>query len=171
MLGQIKDAQVALASYPKKKLMLTILVADIPTSYGLLLSRSFCQDLGGEIKLDWSQAMIPIGNKKVKLEPEEKAKFIVLKSDDPKAQILYQELEFSNYMLFTEEDSGKQMNESQSEKVPDENKDVSGIWTLEFDRSCASSGSRAGVVLISPEGEAKPLAFKLEFGNTNNIVE
>ena len=71
----------------------------------------------------------------------------------------------------TKEDSSKQMNEDSDEKVPEENKDVFGIWTLEFDRSCASSGSRAGVVLIPPEGEAEPLAFKLEFDNTNNTIE
>ena len=53
--GQIKDAQVALASHPKKKLLLTILAADILASYGLLLRNFFCRDLGGEIKLDWSK--------------------------------------------------------------------------------------------------------------------
>lgn len=53
-LGQIKDAQVALAIHPKKKLLLTILVVDIRASYGLFLSRIFCRDLGREIKLDWS---------------------------------------------------------------------------------------------------------------------
>ena len=84
-LGQIKDAQVALTLHQKKKLLLTILVTDIPTSYWLILSRSFFQDLGGEIKIDWSQVVIPIGNKKLNLEPEEKEKFIGLKSDDPKA--------------------------------------------------------------------------------------
>ena len=89
LLGKIKDTEVALASHLENKLLLTILVADILASYELLLSRSFCRDLGGEIKLGWSQLVIPIGNKKVKLEPREKVKFIVLKSDDPKAQILY----------------------------------------------------------------------------------
>lgn len=42
-----------------------------------------------------------MGRKKVKLELEAKAKFTILKLDDPKAQILYQELGFRNYMLFT----------------------------------------------------------------------
>ena len=46
LLEQIKDAQVALASHLKKKLLLTILVVDILASYGLLLSRSFYRDLG-----------------------------------------------------------------------------------------------------------------------------
>jgi hypothetical protein len=162
LLGKIKDAQVALASHPKKILLLTILVVDIPASYSLLLSRSFCRDLGGKIKLDWSQAIIPIGSKKVKLGPDKKEKFTVLKLDDPKAQILYQELEFGNYMLFTEDT----MNEQEIE-----DKESSSIWKLEFDGSFSSSGCGAGVVLIPPKGEPKPMAFKLEFGNTNNTVE
>ena len=105
------------------------------------------------------------------MEPEEKEKFAVLKLDDTKAQILYQELKFGNYMLFTEGDMNEQINENQVTKVSNENKDVSGVWTLEFDGSCTSVGSGAGVVLISPEGELEPMAFKLEFGNTNNTAE
>lgn len=54
LLGQIKDSQVALVAFPNKILKLTILVANIPANYGMLLSRTFCRDLGGEIKLDWS---------------------------------------------------------------------------------------------------------------------
>ena len=69
----------------------------------MLLRRSFCRDLGGEINLDWFEAIIPIGSKKVKIEPKKKEKVTILKLDDPNAQILYQELEFDNYMLFTED--------------------------------------------------------------------
>lgn len=93
LMGQFKDAQVPLAAHPAKSVKITVLVVDIPASYGMLLSHSFCGDTGGEIKLDWPHPIIPIRNK-VKLEPEEKAKFIVLKSDDPKAQILNQEMHF-----------------------------------------------------------------------------
>ena len=59
-------------------------------------------------------------NKKVKLEPEEKEKFIVLKSDDPKAQILYQEIEFDNYMIFTEKALDEQGDTNQSEGILNE---------------------------------------------------
>ena len=58
----------------------------------MLLSRIFCKDMGREIKLDWSSATIQVGGKKVKLEPEEKAKFTMLKSNDPRSQILYHEM-------------------------------------------------------------------------------
>lgn len=90
-----------LATYLDKRLKLTILVADIPASYGILLSKTFCKDLGGEIKMDWSEAVIPVGKKRVKLEPEVKNKFIVFPSDNPKAQILFEDTEFRNYLILS----------------------------------------------------------------------
>ena len=39
---------------------------------------------------------------------------------------------------------------------------------LEFDGSFFSSGSRVGVVLISPIGQTFPSSYKLVFENTNN---
>lgn len=61
LIGQVKDVQVVLATCPDKRVRLTILVADSPASYGMLLSRTFCKNLGGEIKMDWSEAIIPLG--------------------------------------------------------------------------------------------------------------
>lgn len=43
--------------------------------------------------------------------------------------------------------------------------------TLEFNGSCASIGSCAGVVLISFLGKIIPKALKLEFKNTKNTTE
>lgn len=162
LVGQIKDAQVVLAAHPQKKLKLNILVADIPASYGMLLSRSFCKDLGGEIQLDWSHALIPLGNKKVRLDPEPKAKYTVLKSDDPRAEILYVEMGPGTYMM-----------SSKKENVPEIlAPDISAkLWVMQFDGSSSSSSSGAGVVLISPQGEKFPKAYKLAFDTTNNTAE
>ncbi len=35
-----------------------------------------------------------------------------------------------------------------------------GVWTLDFDGSFSSAGSRAGVVLISPEEKIHPFSYK-----------
>lgn len=78
-----------LAACPNKRVRLTILVADIPVSYEMLLSRMFYKDLGGKIKMDWSEAIIPLGNQKIKLEPKPKNKYTIFPSDNPKAQILF----------------------------------------------------------------------------------
>lgn len=79
-----------LATCLNKRVKLTILVANIPASYGMLLRRTFCKDLGGEIKMDWSEAIIPLGKQKIKLEPKLKNRYTVFPFDNPKAQIPFQ---------------------------------------------------------------------------------
>ena len=44
-------------------------------------------------------------------------------------------------------------------------------WMLEFDESCCSSGSGAGVVLISPTSQTFPSSYKLVFENINNTTK
>ena len=74
-------------------------------------------------------------------------------------------------MLFTEEALDEQRNENLSKGILNEEKDLIGIWTLEFDGSCSSLGFGTGVVLIPLEGEPEAMAFKLEFENVNNTIE
>ena len=50
--GQIKDAQFVFVSFLDKKIKVTILVDDVPASYGMLLGRNFCKDVGGELNMD-----------------------------------------------------------------------------------------------------------------------
>lgn len=45
------------------------------------------------------------------------------------------------------------------------------VSMLEFYGSCSSTGSRVGVVLVSPNGNFFPFSFKLQFDNTNNIAK
>ena len=45
------------------------------------------------------------------------------------------------------------------------------LWSMEFDGSSSSSGSGAGIVLLSPKGEKFPKAYKLAFETTNNTAE
>ncbi|KAH9293046.1 hypothetical protein KI387_041753 [Taxus chinensis] len=164
LVGQIKDAQAVLASFPDKRLKMTILVADIPVSYGMLLSRNFCKELGGEVKMDWSCAHIPIKGVNQKLEPEKKSKYTVSKSEDPRSQILFQESDHGVYYL--------EMDKEDVQPVIQEPHQLDNkIWTLEFDGSCCSFGSGASVVLISPEGKVHAHSFKLMFENTNNTAE
>lgn len=85
-----------------------------------------------------------------------------MKSDDPKGQILYQEMEYGNYMMFDN------FNALEEELEPPYNQ---RIWTLDFDGSCATVGSGVCGVLISPEGDLTQLAYKLQFNNTNNNIE
>ena len=62
------------------------------------LRRSLIKDLDGKIKMDMSHALIPVGDKRVKLNLEPKAIYIVLKLDDPRAEILYVDTRHGTYM-------------------------------------------------------------------------
>ena len=44
-------------------------------------------------------------------------------------------------------------------------------WKLYFDGSYTSHGSGAGILLVTPQGDYIPKAFKLQFPSTNNIAE
>ncbi|XP_057824544.2 uncharacterized protein LOC131036635 [Cryptomeria japonica] len=112
--------------------------------------------------MDWSQATIPTGKQRVILQPEPKSKFTVFPSDDPRAQILYHDCQFGNYMILSD-------NEVEEDSSQIEGKE--SLWLMEFDISCATLGSGVGVVLIAPSGNPIPFSFELEFKNTNNIAE
>ena len=49
--------------------------------------------------MEMFHALIPIGDKRVKLNPKPKSKYIVLKSDDPRAEILYVDTKHGTYMI------------------------------------------------------------------------
>ncbi|KAH9288746.1 hypothetical protein KI387_032863, partial [Taxus chinensis] len=118
-----------------KKVLATILVVDIPPSYGMLLSRKFCKDVGGEIQMDWSHALIPVNGKMKKLLPEKQVEYIVQKTNDPKAQILYEDIGHGNYMIMSQEETSL---------LKGVLFDPNGVWTLEFDGSFSSASSGAG---------------------------
>ena len=55
----IKDLVVNLAHIPMKSVLMDVVVADIPSKYGILLSRSWGTKLGGSLQLDMTYAKIP----------------------------------------------------------------------------------------------------------------
>lgn len=99
LIGQIKNAQFAFATYPKKKIKMTILVADVSASYRMLLGRNFFKDVDGKLNMDMTKARIPIKGVVQKLVPERETKYTFVKSNDLHAQILFESVGFGNYYL------------------------------------------------------------------------
>jgi hypothetical protein len=56
----IKYLVVNLAQIPVKSILMDVVIVDVPTKYGMLLSRSWGTKLGGSLQLDMTYAMIPI---------------------------------------------------------------------------------------------------------------
>jgi len=59
-MGVIKDLVVSLSQLPMKSVVMDIVVADIPTRFGMLLSQSWSKKLGGTLQMDMSCATIPV---------------------------------------------------------------------------------------------------------------
>ena len=84
--------------------------------------------------MDWSQEIIPIGKEKVSLFPKTKSKYTFFPFDDSKSQILYHKPNFANYLIIPK-----------IEEMWIKPKDTNTPWVLDFDRSCYSSSSGAGL--------------------------
>ena len=81
-LGLIKDLVVALAQIPVMSVVLDIVVTDIPSKFGMLLSRSCCTKLGGSLQMGMSYATIPVyGGENLRLYREIRFMNTFCKSD------------------------------------------------------------------------------------------
>ena len=61
-VGLIKDVVVSLAQILGKKIVMDVVVANILARFGMLLSRSWGEKLGGVLKLDFTYAIILVFN-------------------------------------------------------------------------------------------------------------
>jgi hypothetical protein len=57
-MGMIKDLVVNPTQIPSKSMMMDVVVANVPVSNGMLLSKSWGAKLGGTLQLDMSYAII-----------------------------------------------------------------------------------------------------------------
>ena len=66
-----------------KNVLMDIVVADIPPSFGMLLSRSWVAKLKGTLQLDFSYATIPVFGQMRKLYREQKMKYMITSKEKP----------------------------------------------------------------------------------------
>jgi hypothetical protein len=81
-LGVIKDLVVSLSQIPAKRLVMVIVVIDIPPRFGMLLSRSWCKNLGGYLQMDISiETILVFGGEFRRLYHEAQLAYIITDSD------------------------------------------------------------------------------------------
>ena len=61
-IGLIKVMVLSLAQIAENSIMMDVVVFDIPARFGMLLSRSWGEKLGGVLKLDFTYAIIHVFN-------------------------------------------------------------------------------------------------------------
>ena len=88
-LGSIKDLCVTLVQYPRKSIVMDIVVADIPPKYRMLLSRSWEEKLQGSLQLDMSYSTISVFGQPKKLYKETLMKYMVSRVEIPRNYPIY----------------------------------------------------------------------------------
>lgn len=176
-MGVIKDLVVSLTQLPMKSVLIDIVVADIPSRFGMLLSRSWSKKLGGTLQMDMSFATILVfGREFRRLYRETQMDYIISDDESPSNHPIYaEEKELGSSILHIVEcDDGFQpelRKKQDLQTVNEEKAATEQIWKLYFDGASSREGSGVGVVLISPTQQVVTLSFKLQFQTTNNTAE
>ena len=131
--GEIKDFCAWIASAPHVKTLFTIIVVDLPPTYGLVLGWEWTFPSGGYIMNDGSCMMIP--NKcgeftKIPREPKNMV-FFKIKANDGFESFL--DFGLGSYVVLEEENPISHTDES--------------LWKMYFDGSCSKNGVGVGIVL------------------------
>jgi ribonuclease HI len=172
-LGVIKDLVVSLSQIPAKSLVMDIVVADIPPRFGMLLSRSWCKNLGGSLQMDLSYATIPVfGGEFRRLYREAQLAYIISDNDHSVNHPIYAvDVDLGSSIFHIDNVVQQSFPLTKSVAAPQSAENQNLLWKLYFDGASSREGAGAGVVLISPEHEVITLSYKLEFDTTNNIAE
>ena len=79
----IKYVVVGLTQVPTKTVVMDIMVADIPPNFGMLLSRSWEENIKGTMQMDLTYATIPVFGDKWRLYRETRMDYMVSSKDKP----------------------------------------------------------------------------------------
>lgn len=105
-LGLIKDLVLSLDQILAKNVLMDVVVADIPPSFGMLLSRSWGEKLKGTLQLDFSYTTIPGFRQLQKLYRENKMKFMISSKDKPVNHSIHAvHTDLDSFIMFSDMDS------------------------------------------------------------------
>jgi hypothetical protein len=89
-LGVIKDMVVTLSQLPMKSVVVDVVLVDIPSKFGMLLSRSWDNKVGGTLQMDLSYATIPVfGGEHRRLYKEVRLTYLVSDHENPSNHAIY----------------------------------------------------------------------------------
>jgi ribonuclease HI len=156
-LGMIKDLVVNLAQVPVKITLMDVVVADVPTKYGMLLSRSWGAKLGGSVQRDMTYATIPIfGGQFTRLYKETRLAYIMSDHQNPNNYPVYVTDQDLGNCILTIDDDFEECIEEENQKIEisKKNRNVrEGMWKMFFDGASSYEGEGVGVLFVAPGDE------------------
>jgi hypothetical protein len=132
-LGLIKYLVVSLSQIPAKNMVMDVVVVDIPSKFGMLLSRSWATKLKGNLQMDMSYTTIPIFGQDKRLYKEVFLKYMDSNKAQPNNHPIYSmETEIGSSIFFNDSSfeeevpktdmAIKDKHDQQTEKFPDQKK-------------------------------------------------
>jgi ribonuclease HI len=162
--GLIKILQVHLTVFPDIMFEMDIVVIDVPDVWGMLLSRKAVANLGGNLQMDLTYAIIPTpdGNT-FKLNRELERRYHVEDPKNPKNEFKYREDDLGSYAILSNSIVPFE------EEIKDDR--VDKAWYMNFDGAFSRSRKGVGIVIQAPNGQEFKFSYRLEFDATNNVAE
>jgi hypothetical protein len=177
-LGMIKDLVVNLAKIPVKNILMDVVVADIPSKYGMLLSRSWGTKLGESLQLDMTYATIPIfGGQFTRMYRETRLAYTVSDPQNPNNYLVYVADQDLGNCILSIDDDFEECIEEENKKIEKPKKSVNireGVWKMFFNGASSCEGERTGVLFVAPGDEyVIPFSYILqwEIDYSNNVYE
>ncbi len=128
----IKDLVVSLDQIPMKNVLMDIVVADIPPSFGMLLSRSWVAKLKGTLQLDFSYATIPVFGQMRKLYQEQKMKYMITSKEKPiNHPINYVHTDLESFILYSDSFNDIDSQLVEAENIPEIVENFRGVLKKE----------------------------------------
>jgi ribonuclease HI len=173
-IGVIKDLVVTLFQLSMKSVVMDIVVVDVPTKFGMLLSRSWIKILGETLHMYLSYATIPVfGGEHRRLYREAQLAYIISDEENPTNHPIFAlDIDLgSNILQLTDAPQPPIEIIKQSITSCEDPPPNTYVWKMFFDGASYKEGVGVGVVFISPTQEIISLSYKLEFETTNNVAE
>lgn len=102
-IGLIKDLVVGLDEIPAKNVFMDVVVANIPSRFGMLPSRSWGENIKETMQLDFSYAAIPVFGQMMKLYWEQKKKYMIASKEKPiNHPINYVHTDLESFVLYSD---------------------------------------------------------------------
>ena len=173
-LGLIKELVVTLAQMPTKSVMMDIMVADIPTRFGMLLSRSWATRLGGTLQMDMTYASISLFGELKRLYREVQMAYMISSRMQPDNHPIYvvdtkvrSQIFFNDFYIDGEVSEQVEVDVQQTQVQTFSNE----VWNLYLGGSTCEIGSGAGIWIVPPDCTSQLHSYKLYFDYTNNMAE
>lgn len=152
-----------------------IVVVDIPSKYGMLLSHSWGEKLQGSLQLDMSYATISVFGQPRKLYRETLMKYMVSSDEKPQNFPIHSmHSDMDSFILYNAEHDNKEITAKDLKYITADTKNIfhESLWHLDFDGSVNRLGVCAGVWIHNMENNhVEGHAFILNFKCTNNMAE